>query len=63
MGSHEAEIGFDLMPGHVVVFSARGLKLSPVNGILGGIDDPFVRVGVNDYSDSTATASDVNRLP
>ncbi len=63
MGSHEAEIGFDLIPGDIVVFIAGGLKLSPVNGILSGIDDPFVRVGVHNYSDSTATASDVNRLP
>jgi len=63
MGSHEAEIGFDLIPGDIVVFIAGGFKLSPVNGILGGIDDPFVRVGVHNYSDSTATASDVDRLP
>ncbi len=63
MGSQEAEIGFDLIPGDIVVFIAGGLKLSPVDGILGRIDDPFVRVGVNNYGDSTATASDVYRLP
>jgi len=50
--SHQAKVGLDLIPRHVVVVGACGLQVPAIDGVFSSFNDALIGVGVGDGDDS-----------